>query len=120
MAWARELCEHRLHAPEIGELVLYVPELVFGETARFVAVRSVFQFQEVRYFVEAEAQPLGGLDEPNPRHIAFAIAANAAIRLIRFQQQSLALIEPDRLHIDAGGPREGADGQAFATGFHTA
>jgi hypothetical protein len=55
MARAHELIQHGFHAPEIGELVLYVTELVFSKAARLVAVRSVFQFQEVCNFVEAES-----------------------------------------------------------------
>src|ERR1700688_1363545 len=119
MARANELGQNGLHALEIGELVPYVPKLVFSEAARIVAVRSVFQFQEVRDFVEAETQPLGRFDNPRPGDVSLTIAANAAIRLLRLEQQSLALIEPDRLHIDAGRLREGADSQAFVTVFHT-
>lgn len=65
MARAHELGEHGFHAFEIGEFVLNVAELVLREAARLVAMRPILQFQQVRYFVEAEAQPLGRLDEPN-------------------------------------------------------
>src|SRR6202051_217503 len=109
MARANELGQNGLHALEIGELVPYVPKLVFSEAARIVAVRSVFQFQEVRDFGEAEPQPLGRFDEPHPGDVSLTIAANAAIRLLRLEQQSLALIEPDSLHNVSGRPRESGD-----------
>jgi hypothetical protein len=50
---------------------------------------------QVGDFVEAEAEPLRGFDEPHPCDIGFTIATNAARRLIRLEQQPLALIEPD-------------------------
>src|ERR1700738_3852355 len=101
MACAHQLIQHGLHAPQVRKLLPYVPELVFSEAARLIAMRPVFQSEQVGDLVEAEAEPLRGLDEPHPRDVDRAVATNAAVWLLRLQQQPFALIEPDGFHIDA-------------------
>jgi hypothetical protein len=75
--------------------------------------------QELCDFIQAETQPLGGLDKLHPRHVCFAIAADAAGRTHRLRQQSFTLIKTDGFHIDLGGPGKSADGQIIEIRLHT-
>ena len=46
------------------------------------------------------------------------VATDATKGAIRFQQQALALVEPDGFHVDPGRLGEGADGKGVPFGFH--
>ena len=74
---------------------------------------AVLQLEQLRNLVQIEAQALSGLHELHPVHVRRPIAADAADGPIRLQQQALALIEPDGLHVDPGCFGEGPDGQGF-------
>ncbi len=102
MAGAHQVRQHSLHARQIGHLLAHVLELVLGQAAGLLAVGAIVEPQQLGDFIQAEAQPLGRFHESHPCHVRRAIAANAAIGLVRLGQQALALIEPDGLHVDAG------------------
>ena len=76
--------QHRLDPPQIREFPPHILELLLGEHARFVAVSAVIQSQQPGHLIEAEAQSLRGFDELHPGHVRLAVAANAAVGLVRF------------------------------------
>nr|ABO36572.1 hypothetical protein [uncultured bacterium pMCBF6]AKA86611.1 hypothetical protein [Serratia marcescens] len=120
MAGAHQVRQHSLHARQIGHLLAHVLELVLGQAAGLLAVGAIVEPQQLGDFIQAEAQPLGRFHESHPCHVRRAIAANAAIGLVRLGQQALALIEPDGLHVDAGCLGKNANGQVLQIIFHTA
>src|SRR5258708_38974614 len=120
MACAHSVVQHGLHAPQVRQLLPYVPELVFSKAARLITMRPVFQSEQLGDLVEAKAEPLRGLDEPHPRDVGCAVAANTAVWLLRLGQQPLALIEPGGFHVDPGCVGEGANSPALASRLHTA
>ncbi|SDU23348.1 hypothetical protein SAMN05216406_13730 [Nitrosomonas ureae] len=118
MTGAHQFRKDGLHARQVRHLLAHVFELVLGQAAGLLAVGAIVEPQQLGDFIQAEAQPLSRFHESHPRHVRLAIAANAAVRLVRFRQQALALIEPDGLHVDAGSLGKNADGQVFKIVFN--
>ncbi|KJU78035.1 hypothetical protein N619_18160 [Ectopseudomonas oleovorans] len=71
---------------EICEFIAHIGKFLFGQLTGFMTMRAVVQLQQFGHFIQAEAQPLSGLDELHPRHIDVAITANTTERLIWFRQ----------------------------------
>lgn len=84
-----------------------------------MTVRAVLEPEQVGNLIQRKAEPLGRFDKTHPRHVGRAIAANATVGLVRLGQQPLALIKPDRFHIDVGRPGNGPNGQALRIAEYT-
>src|SRR5215467_4247438 len=93
----------------MGESLADVPKPAFGKPSRFTALRAIFKFQKLSDLIETEPQALRGPDEVQARELDLAVAPNAALRPLRFGHQTLALIEANRLNVDAGPLGERAD-----------
>ena len=105
--------QRRFDARQIGQLATDVDEFVFGEGARLIAMRAIFQLQQLADLVEAEAKLLRGLDEAQVSDVGRRVTANAAIRLVRFKQQPFALIKTDGLDADPDRRGEGPNREIF-------
>ncbi|MDT4873444.1 hypothetical protein FQZ97_1086900 [compost metagenome] len=57
---------------------------MLGVPAGHLALGAVVQPEQLGDFIEAEAQPLRRFHEAHPRDVRLAIAANAAVGLVRF------------------------------------
>jgi hypothetical protein len=82
MTGAHKFGQHGFHARQVGHLFAHVLKLVLGQAAGFIAMSTIVQPEQFSNFVQAKAKPLGRFHKPHPRHIRFAIPANAAVRLI--------------------------------------
>ncbi len=120
MAGAHEFRQHGFHARQVGHLLAHVLELVFGQAAGLLAVGAIVEPQQLGNLVQTEPQPLCRFHEFHPNHVRLPIAADAAVRLVRFPQQALALIEADCLHVDPGRLGKNANGQVFQIIFYIA
>ncbi|ERS81941.1 hypothetical protein Q671_12755 [Halomonas sp. PBN3] len=65
---------------EAGDLLTDIPQFMLGEGAGLLAMSAILQSQQLGNLVQAEAQPLPGFDEGQPRDVGCAIAANTAGR----------------------------------------
>lgn len=74
---------------------------------------------EVRQTSPHFGQALGGFHEFHPRHVRTTAAADAAERPFRLGQQATALVKPQGLDRDTGGPGKGTDGEVFRTAFRS-
>ena len=87
MAGTHQIRQDGLHACQVRHLLAHVFELVLGQAAGFLAVGAIVEPQQLGNLIKTEAQPLGRLYKAHPRYIRLAIAANAAVRLVRLGQQ---------------------------------
>lgn len=95
MAGLHEFGQHELDARQGGQRCPHLFKLVLGQPASLFAVGTIVQPQQFADLIQAEAQALGRFHEPQPRHVQLSVAADAARGALRFQQQSLALIETE-------------------------
>lgn len=86
MAGAHEFRQHGFHARQVGHLLAHVLELVFGQAAGLLAVGAIVEPQQLGNLVQTEPQPLCRFHEFHPNHVRLPIAADAAVRLVRFSQ----------------------------------
>jgi len=116
----KQFRQHGLHARQVNEFRPHFGKFPITHFSRFATVSTVGQPEQACHVVQAEAQALCRFHESHPRDICLAVAANAAVRLVWFGQQTLALVEPDGLYVDIGGPGEATDRQVCQIVFHTA
>jgi len=102
-----------LHSLQIVEPGPHIGETMCGKLRRLAAPGAIVELEQLRYLVEAEAQALCGFDEAHARHVAGAVAPNFPGRSVRGAKQRFALVEADRLDVDAARLREAADGEIF-------
>jgi hypothetical protein len=65
-----------------------------------VAVCAVIQMQQFNYFIQTKSEPLRKFHTSHPCDTCLVIAVNAAICLVWFWQQTLALIGANGFYID--------------------
>ena len=102
----------------IGQLGAHIHQLVFGQTAGFMAMGAILKAQQLGDLLQTETQALRRFHEVHPVHVLPATAANAALGFVRFRQQVLALVEPDGLDVDPRHLGEGADCEVFKLLVH--
>lgn len=71
---------------------------------------AVVQLEQLRDFVEAEAQSLSGFHESHSGDVHRSVVPYAAMRPIRLCEQAPALIEADGFDVDAGRLGQRTDG----------
>src|SRR4029077_18665559 len=100
-ASAHEVRELITKRGEVFQTVFDYGELPLGELAGRGTAAAVVELEQRGHFVQRETEALRAPYEPQPRETLIGVATNRPVGAARKRQQSFAMVEAHRLHVDA-------------------
>jgi hypothetical protein len=120
-ATLNQVCKGSFNALKVSQLCTHINQLVLRLLARFIAMRSIFQLEQLGNLVQAKTQSLCRLDETDATQISRTVAAHAALGPSGLVHQAFALVKTYGFHIDLrlGGQRANSlYSQVLKRGIH--
>ena len=97
-----EVCQRSLHLAQPGQPLSHRSQFERAQPFGFATMSAVLEGEQLFNLLQAEAESLGLLDEPQSAGVRFAVTADAARWAARFLEQTATLVVADGFHVDPG------------------